>query len=120
VVLAKQLKAQLGSAVVRTSGPDELICRRVALGLGALPGKMAIATLMRDDVDAILCGEVREWEACEYLRDAAFFGRPKGMLVVGHATSEEDGMAHLVSWLRPHSPNIEITHVPCGDPFSII
>jgi hypothetical protein len=75
---------------------------------------------MRDDIDAILCGEVREWEACEYLRDAAFFGRPKGMLVVGHATSEEDGMAYLVRWLRPHVPNVPITHVPCGDPFRVV
>jgi hypothetical protein len=75
---------------------------------------------MRDDIDAILCGEVREWEACEYLRDAAFFGWPKGMLVVGHASSEEDGMAYLVRWLRPHMPNVPITHVPCGDPLRVI
>src|SRR5687767_10041096 len=42
VVLAKQLKEQLGAAAVRMSGPDELICRRVGLTIGALPGKMAI------------------------------------------------------------------------------
>ena len=118
-LLARQLKDQLGAAAVRVSGPHDLICRRVALTVGALPGKLAMATLMRDDVDAILCGEVREWEACEYLRDAAFFGRPKGMLVVGHANSEEAGMAYLVRWLRPHLPNISITHVPCGDPLDV-
>ena len=118
--LAQQLKEQLGTAIVRVTGPDELVCRRIGLTVGALPGKMAIATLMRQDVDAILCGEVREWESCEYVRDAAFFGRPKGLIVVGHATSEEDGMAYLVSWLRPHLPNVAITHVPCGDPFQVV
>ena len=118
--LAKQLKEQLGAAVVRLTGPDDLICQRVGLTLGAFAGKGAIATLQRKDVDAILCGEIREWETCEYLRDAAFFGRPKGMLVVGHATSEEPGMAYLVSWLRPHFPGVTITHVACGDPLRVI
>lgn len=118
--LAKQIKTKLGTAIVRISGPDELICQRIGLAIGALPGNMAIATLMRDDVDAIICGEVREWEACEYLRDATFFGKPKGMLVVGHATSEEDGMAYLVSWLSQVLPDIPISHVPCGDPLRVI
>ncbi len=119
-VLAQQLRQQLGTAVVRVTGPDDLICRRVGLTLGAQSGKLAIATLRRDDVDAILCGEIREWEACEYVRDALFFDRPKGLLVVGHATSEEDGMAYLVSWLRPHLPGVSITHVPAGDPLRVI
>lgn len=119
-VLAKQLKEQLGTAVVRVTGPDDLICRRGGLTLGALSGKLATATLGRNDVDVSLCGEVREWESCEYVRDALFFGRSKGLIVVGHATSEEDGMAYLVSWLRPHLPNVAITHVPCGNPFHVI
>jgi putative NIF3 family GTP cyclohydrolase 1 type 2 len=118
--LARQLKARLGTDIVRVSGPDDLLCRRVGLTVGALPGSVAIATLMRDDVDALLCGEVREWEACEYLRDAAFFGRPKGMVVVGHAASEEDGMAYLARWLRPLLPGIPITHVPCGHSLRVI
>lgn len=118
--LAMQIKTRLRTAIVRVSGPDELICQRIGLAIGALPGNMAIATLMRDDVDAIICGEVREWEACEYLRDAAFFGKPKGMLVVGHATSEEDGMAYLVSWMSQVLPDIPITHVPCGDPLRVM
>jgi len=118
--LAKQIKTRLRTAIVRVSGPDELICQRIGLAIGALPGNMAIATLMRDDVDAIICGEVREWEACEYLRDAAFFGKPKGMLVVGHAASEEDGMAYLVSWMSQVLPDIPITHVPCGDPLRVM
>ncbi len=118
--LAQQIKAQLGIAAVRVTGPDDVICRNIGLTVGALPGTMAIATLMRDDVDAILCGEVREWEACEYLRDAAYFGRPKGMIVVGHGTSEEDGMAYLVEWLRPLLPGVAITHVASGDPLRVL
>lgn len=111
VLLAKQLKGWLGIDSVRVSGPDTLVCRRVGLAVGALPGSLAIATLMRADVDVVVCGEVREWEACEYLRDAAFFGRPKGMIVVGHAASEEEGMAYLAHWLRRLLPGVPIMHL---------
>jgi hypothetical protein len=68
----------------------------------------------------LLCGEVREWEACEWVRDAAFCGRRKGLIVVGHSASEEGGMAYLADWLRPHLPAIAITHVPCGDPLRAV
>lgn len=115
--LARTVKEQLGASSVRMVGPDDLSVSRVGLTLGAMPGKMAIATLQRDDVDVIITGETREWETCEFLRDAAFFGRPKGMLVVGHATSEEAGMAYLAEWLRGHFPDVRITHLPSGDPF---
>lgn len=115
--LARQVKSRLGASSVRVVGPDDLIVRRVGLTLGALPGRMTIATLQRDDVDAVLCGETREWETCEYLRDSAHFGRPKAMLVVGHATSEEGGMAYLAEWLRDLLPGTPVTHLPSGDPF---
>ena len=115
--LARQVKEKLGATSVRVVGPDDLTIRRVGLALGALPGKMTMAALQRDDVDAVICGETREWETCEYLRDAAYFGHPKGLLVVGHAISEEPGMAYLAEWLRPQLPGVTITHIPCGDPF---
>ncbi|GAC1363786.1 MAG: hypothetical protein NVSMB42_23490 [Herpetosiphon sp.] len=118
--LALQLKQRLGAAAVRLTGPDEMICQRVGLALGAVGGEAQIATLRRDDVDAIICGEINEWETCEYVRDALFSGRPKGLIVVGHANSEEQGMAYLATWLRPHLPNVTITHVPAGDPLRVI
>lgn len=118
--LAGFVRERLGVTHVRYVGPADLPCTRVALTVGALPGKMTIATLQRGDVDVVLCGETREWETCEYLRDATFFGRPKGMLVVGHAASEEGGMAYLADWLRPHLPQVPITHLPSGDPFQTV
>ena len=114
--LATEIKTRLGVPSVRVSGPDELVCRRVGLLVGAAGGRRQIAALGRDDVDAIICGEINEWETSEYVRDAALLGRPKGLLVVGHAASEEAGMAYLARWLRPHLPAVTITHVPAGDP----
>jgi putative NIF3 family GTP cyclohydrolase 1 type 2 len=118
--LAGMVKARLGVPSVRVSGPSELICRRVGLLAGSPGGRMQIATLARDDVDAVLCGEINEWETCEYVRDGAFVGRPKGLIVVGHQPSEEDGMAYLATWLRPRLPAVAINHVPAGDPLRTI
>lgn len=83
--------------------------------VGASGGQSHITTLRRDDVDAIICGEINEWETNEYVRDAVFFGRPRGLIVVGHAASEEDGMKYLATWLEPHFPGVPIQHVPSGD-----
>jgi putative NIF3 family GTP cyclohydrolase 1 type 2 len=118
--LAGLVKARLGIASVRVSGPPDLVCRRVGLLAGAPGGRMQIATLGRDAVDVVLCGEINEWETCEYVRDAVFFGRPKGLIVVGHQPSEEDGMAYLASWLGPRLPTVAITHVPAGDPLRTV
>jgi putative NIF3 family GTP cyclohydrolase 1 type 2 len=118
--LAALLKSRLGASAVRVTGPGELTCRRVGLVVGAPGGQAQIDLLRRDDVDAIVCGEINEWETCEYVRDAAFFGRPKGLVVVGHANSEEQGMAYLATWLRPHLPDVPIVHVPSGDPLRTI
>ncbi len=115
-VLATEIKTRLGVPSVRVCGPDDLVCRRVGLLMGATGGRMQITTLGRDDVDAIICGEINEWETSEYVRDAALLGRPKGLLVVGHAASEEAGMAYLARWLRRHLPEVPVTHVPAGDP----
>jgi putative NIF3 family GTP cyclohydrolase 1 type 2 len=118
--LAGRVKARLGVPSVRVSGPSDLVCRRVCLLPGAWGGREQIKTLGRDDVDAVVCGEINEWETCEYVRDAAFFSRPKGLIVVGHQPSEEAGMAYLATWLRPRLSAVAITHVPAGDPLRTI
>jgi putative NIF3 family GTP cyclohydrolase 1 type 2 len=114
--LAAHLKTRLGVPAVRVTGPDDLVCRRVALLVGAPGGRAHVAALRRDDVDALVCGELNEWETCEYVRDANALGRPRGLIVLGHANSEEAGMAYLAEWLRPHLAGVPISHVAAGDP----
>lgn len=114
--LAEQLKARLGISALRVSGPDDLPCRRVALLPGSPPGQIQMLALGRDDVDVLVTGEINEWEACEYVRDANRSGRPRGLIVLGHAVSEEAGMAYLATWLRGRLPGVPITHLPAGEP----
>lgn len=114
--LARTLKERLGIASVRVAGPAELACRRVALLPGSPPGALQMLALGRDDVDVLVTGEINEWETCEYVRDANRAGRPRGLIVLGHAVSEEAGMAWLAEWLRARAPGVPITHVPAGEP----
>ncbi|MBN1248680.1 MAG: Nif3-like dinuclear metal center hexameric protein [Anaerolineae bacterium] len=115
--LARYVKQALDIDTVRVVGDPAMPCRNVSLMVGAAPAKWQLAALGRDDVDVMLAGEVREWETSEYARDAVFQGRPKALIVLGHAKSEEPGMAYLVEWLQPLVPGVTITHVPVGDAF---
>lgn len=123
--LAAQLKARLGigaqrgtmRGVVRVAGDPSLVCQRACLLLGAAGGVPQMHLLGQAGVDVLVCGESAEWETCEYVRDSAFAGQPKALIVLGHANSEEAGMAWLAQWLKPLVTGVPVTHVPVGDPF---
>ena len=118
--LAQSVKLQLGIDTVRVVGDLDMPCRRVALLVGAPGAEWQMGALGREDVDVLLTGEVHEWETSEYARDALLQGQRKGLIVLGHANSEEAGMAYLVEWLRPLLPGVQITHVPVGDAFAYV
>ena len=95
--------------------PD-LECKTVGILPGAWGGRNHIPFLGKD-IDVLLVGEAAEWEAVEYVRDASDAGIKKGLIIMGHARSEQAGMEYLVEWMRPMFPNLKITHVAAGDPF---
>jgi putative NIF3 family GTP cyclohydrolase 1 type 2 len=118
--LALLLKEKLGIHTVRVVGDLDMACRRVGLMLGAMGGGAQINFLRQEHLDVIVCGEVREWEITEYVRDAVAQRKRRALIVLGHANSEEAGMRWLVEWLRPRFPDVEITHVGVGDPFHFV
>ena len=113
-------KQKLDIQRVRIVGDPQLICSRAGLVVGKLDGKTQIKILAPEDVDVIVCGEINEWETNEYVRDAAHYNLKKGLIVLGHANSEEPGMKWCADWLRPQFPDLSITHVPAGDPFQYV
>lgn len=118
--LVASLKEKLGIHTVRVVGDLGMSCHSVALLAGAAGGRRQIRFLGREDVDVLVCGEINEWEASEYARDALAEGKHKALIVLGHANSEEPGMEWLVEWLRSRFSDIPITHVPVGDPFHFL
>jgi putative NIF3 family GTP cyclohydrolase 1 type 2 len=92
-------------------------CRVAVTRLGCSAWSDQYAALKSVGADVLICGEAREWEAYEYVRDAAAAGFRKGLIVLGHCASEEPGMEYLAEWLRPRLPGVPVRHVPAGDPF---
>ncbi|MFB3906224.1 MAG: Nif3-like dinuclear metal center hexameric protein [Acidobacteriota bacterium] len=115
--LALSVKQKFASPSVRFVGNPDQLCRTVGLLPGASGGRPQIMLLSREPSDALVCGEIAEWETSEYVRDAVAAGQAKGLIIVGHVPSEEPGMEYLVEWLKPKLPNVDITHVPARSPF---
>ncbi|MEM9719205.1 MAG: Nif3-like dinuclear metal center hexameric protein [Bacteroidota bacterium] len=98
-------------------GDPSMQATTLALLPGAWGRDAQIKQLRREDIDIAVVGEVAEWETCEWVRDAVSAGMKKGLIILGHADSEEPGMRYLVDWLKPRVDDIPVWHVPAGDPF---
>ena len=118
--LANELKSALGSSRVLLAGDADARCHRVALLVGSPGGRRQIGVAVAHDVDALVTGEINEWETPEYFRDAAFAKQKKALLVVGHQPSEEAGMAALAKRLEARFSDLPIIHRACGDPLRVV
>lgn len=120
--LAGFLKKKLDMQVLQTIGRPEMPCSRIGILVGGgslgLGREQMPMELMRDQkLDALICGEILEWTLCAYVNDAVMLGMNKAMLVVGHERSEEWGMKHMSSWLRPLVEGIPVSFVDAKEPF---
>jgi len=114
--LANELKAKLEIQTLRYVGDSQQVCRKVALRVGAYGWETHVQAL-RQDIDVLIVGEINEWETSEYTRDAISLGMKKALIITGHVSSEEPGMAYLVEWLQPRFPGVPVTHISAGSPF---
>jgi putative NIF3 family GTP cyclohydrolase 1 type 2 len=87
--------------------------------VGVLPGStpIAAALAMLPDVDAIVAGEVREWESAEYARDNVDGGENKALILIGRLVSEEAGMKGCAEWIKTFVPEVPVRHLSAGDPY---
>lgn len=112
------LKSALQIAHVKVIGDLNQSCKKIALLPGAWGGLNHIRTAVAEKPDLLVVGEANEWETPEYIRDAGLMGMDISMIVLGHAVSEEPGMAWMAEWLQPKLNGIKVTHVPSHDPFT--
>ena len=120
--LCGRCKKELKIEHLRVVGDPQMMCRKIGLfcGWGGVMGEPQIELLVKKGVDVVICGETAEWTTCEYARDAVTAGIGKGLIVLGHANSEEPGMEDVVEWLKPKLPGVPIYHVRASDPFRFI
>jgi putative NIF3 family GTP cyclohydrolase 1 type 2 len=106
------LKSRGGIRVV--GNPHQRI-RKVAFLPGSTPIQASIETL--PGVDAIVAGEVREWETVEYVRDTVTLDGKKSLVLVGRVVSEDPGMHLCAQWLQTIVPEANSMWISAGDPY---
>lgn len=114
--LVSHVKKTLGvRGGMRIVGDPQQRVRKVAL----LPGSTAIDASLKalPEVDAIIAGEVREWEAVEYVRDTVALGGRKSLMLLGRIVSEQPGMQVCAQWLKTIVPEVACTSISAGDPY---
>ncbi|PWT94627.1 MAG: NGG1p interacting factor NIF3 [Bacteroidetes bacterium] len=111
-------KKKLGISKMKIIGEPDQLCKKIAISPGAAGGRSQMQTIMKEKPDVFICGELNEWETSEYIRDMKLSGGKTSLLVLGHAVSEEPGMQWMKSWLEAKLPNMKVTHIPSGDPFT--
>jgi putative NIF3 family GTP cyclohydrolase 1 type 2 len=115
--LSVELAKKLDARTVRVIGDPNLAITRAGILPGAAGLQKQVLALRSDDVEVLVVGESAEWEAVEYVRDASAEGRHKGMIVLGHEVSEEPGMKKCADDIRALFPNLQVVHIPAGQPF---
>jgi putative NIF3 family GTP cyclohydrolase 1 type 2 len=65
----------------------------------------------------LVVGEQREWEGVEYAQDTVAAGHKKGLIILGHAISEDPGMDECARWLKTFITEVPIEFIPAGEPF---
>ncbi|WP_424952738.1 Nif3-like dinuclear metal center hexameric protein [Deinococcus sp.] len=110
--LAGEVAGRLGADGLRWAGDGGQMVKRVVLSPGAAGGEAHRRLLVRWEPDALICGEVHEWETPEYRQDAAAAGQPLGLLVTGHAASELPGVQEVARGLEGAFPETRIVFLP--------
>lgn len=114
--LAQIVKTKLGNrGGIRVVGERSLPVRSIGFLPGSTPLQASLELLPQ--VDAIIAGEVREWETVEYVRDTVALGGRKALIYVGRIVSEEPGMRQCAAWLKGVVPEVPVTFMSAGDPY---
>jgi putative NIF3 family GTP cyclohydrolase 1 type 2 len=118
--LAATIQRRLSVRGLRVLGAPDAPVSRVALSRGFLLVPEVQKIVRGGDVDVCVAGEPVEWEAFPYIADLVTAGRTKGMILLGHAVSEEPELADVAKWLETVVPEVPVRFVPAGEPFTAI
>jgi putative NIF3 family GTP cyclohydrolase 1 type 2 len=114
--LAADVKTKLAArGGIRIVGNRQAQVRTVGLAPGTIAIQDTLAMLPH--VDAMIAGEIREWESSEYARDLVTAGRNTALILLGRSLSEDAGMKVCAEWLAMLAPEVPVRWLPAGDPY---
>jgi putative NIF3 family GTP cyclohydrolase 1 type 2 len=113
--LAADIQRRTKSIALRVVGDPKAKVSSASVAMGYGMGHFA------PDVDVVIGGEQPETngalDATEYALDAAFFGKNKGQIILGHEVSEEPGMEDVANWLRTFVKDVPVQFIRSGEPY---
>jgi putative NIF3 family GTP cyclohydrolase 1 type 2 len=115
--LASEMQRKLNVRTMRVVGDPATPVSHVTAswGYGNVTGSMR--ALSRPELDVLVIGEAREWEVIEYAQDVIASGNRKGLIILGHVASEEEGMRYCADWLKGFISEVPVEFVRAGEPF---
>ena len=113
--LIAEVSERLSLSHIRYIGPKGLTVSTLSLLFGAWGDARIHAELSRPEVDIALIGEGVEYSICEYVRDAAELGFPKGLMILGHMGSEAAGMAYLADYINETTEDVRAVYIDSGE-----
>jgi putative NIF3 family GTP cyclohydrolase 1 type 2 len=112
---AADIQRRTKARALRVVGDPKAKVSTATVGMGYGMGRFT------PEVDVVIGGENPETggvlDATEYALDAAFFGKNKGQIILGHAISEEPGMEDAANWLRTFITGVPVQFIRSGEPF---
>lgn len=113
--LAREFQSKFKIRTMRVIGDPKLSVSKVDINAGYSSFEGTVRSLQQADV--VVIGECREWEGVEYTQDLITSGAKKGLIILGHAISEDPGMTYCAKWLKTFLSEVPIAAVPTGEPF---
>jgi putative NIF3 family GTP cyclohydrolase 1 type 2 len=115
--LASEMQHKLNVRTMRVIGDSKMPVKHVAANWGYASQPGSIRALSRPDLDVLIIGEAREWEVIEYAQDTIASGKKKGLIILGHVVSEEEGMRYCADWLKGFISEVPVEFIRAGEPF---
>ena len=114
---AQSIKKTLNAKGMRIAGDPDTRVSKAALWHGLYLLADIRKLVAEPGVDLVIVGEPRwENEVAQYFFDIVASGQKKGMIVLGHAVSEDPGGGEMAAWLKSFISEVPIEWVPTGEP----
>jgi len=91
---------------------------RIRKNVGCAWSERTVDTIKAGDPDTPVTGIATTcFATMDVLRRAAASGKNLVIVLLGHASSEEEGMRLCAAWLKGFVPEVPVEFLPAGEPF---
>lgn len=107
--LVKRIRENITHSPIGVIGNQDITVKSFMMCLGSVNNRRIERMYVRN-TDLFIGGEANELGQMEFVREAAFFGEKRALLLLGHCGSEYSGMEYMSSYLSKWIPT-EFLHV---------